>query len=217
MGYARMFPVNMKSFHEEKGHQCQQQHACYDSPLSLSFFSYDPLICKINGFKHHSQYLQIMICKHDYSAHLVTYTRTEIKKEVNRSSPAYSDNDGSLWPKQNLILSDSGFSGNPYQDMKIHQIVIPHLVRIFYRLLYLNPFGDFHSRVLRSFLKSAFQSVHTELIRTPCDKGHPIACHLPAMFLISRFGKSICGKSVQRFQSGAPRTSLRHLNAKSSV
>ena len=38
MGYARMFPVNMKSFHEEKGHQCQQQHACYDSPLSLSFF-----------------------------------------------------------------------------------------------------------------------------------------------------------------------------------
>ena len=38
MGYARMFTVNMKSFHEEKGHQCQQQHACYDSPLSLSFF-----------------------------------------------------------------------------------------------------------------------------------------------------------------------------------
>ena len=30
--------VNMKSFHEEKGHQCQQQHTCYDSPLSLSFF-----------------------------------------------------------------------------------------------------------------------------------------------------------------------------------
>ena len=38
MGFARMFPVNMKSFHEEKGHQCQQQHTCYDSPLSLSFF-----------------------------------------------------------------------------------------------------------------------------------------------------------------------------------
>ena len=71
MGYARMFPVNMKNFHEEKGHQCQQQHACYDSPLSLSFFSYDPLVCKINGFNHHSQYLQIMICKHKHHVYLL--------------------------------------------------------------------------------------------------------------------------------------------------
>ena len=37
MGYARMFSVNVKSFHEVKRYQYQQQHACYGNPQSLFF------------------------------------------------------------------------------------------------------------------------------------------------------------------------------------
>lgn len=47
MRYARIFPMNMKSFHEEEGHQCQQQHACYDSPLFLSLFRTIHLFAKV--------------------------------------------------------------------------------------------------------------------------------------------------------------------------
>ena len=35
------------------------------------FFLYDPLICKTNGFNHHSQYLRIMICKYKHHVYLL--------------------------------------------------------------------------------------------------------------------------------------------------
>ena len=40
------------------------------SPLFLLFL-YDPLICKTNGFNHHSQYLRIMICKYKHHVYLL--------------------------------------------------------------------------------------------------------------------------------------------------
>ncbi len=94
------------------------------------------------------------------------------------------------------------FLGIHIRIWKIHQIVIPYFVRIFHRFSYLNPFSDFNIHILSSFLKGVFQSVHSELVCTPCYEGHPVACHFPTMFFISRFGKIICGKSVQRFQPG---------------
>lgn len=85
MGYARMFPVNVKSFHEVKRCQYQQQHACYGNPQSLFFFSYDPLICKISGSNHHSQYLQTMIYTHKCPVHLVTLSESKLLFTVSIS------------------------------------------------------------------------------------------------------------------------------------
>ncbi len=56
-------------------------------PAVSVFFSYDPLVCKINGFNHHSQYLQIMICKHKHHVYLLRIP----------DRPFYSSNQSSEW------------------------------------------------------------------------------------------------------------------------